>query len=61
MPRHDFLTAPADFTVTATTSNGLTLTGGHMTALIPGVVLEDGPLTARNSTGLTYDLRSGGL
>ena len=60
MPRHDFLTAPADFTVTATTSNGLTLTGGHMTALIPGVVLEDGPLTG-GSTGLTYDYNPVGL
>ena len=37
-----------------TTSNGLTLTGGHMTALIPGVVLEDGSLPVRNN-GLTYD------
>ena len=54
LPRHDFLTAPADFTVTATASNGLTLTGGHMTALMPGVVLEDGPLTV-SSNGLTYD------
>ena len=54
LPRHDFLTAPADFTVTATTSNGLPLTEGHMTALIPGVVLEDGPLTV-GSNGLTYD------
>ena len=60
MPRHDFLTAPADFTVTATTSNGLTLTGGHMTALIPGVVLEDGPLTG-GSPGLTYDYDPVGL
>ena len=53
LPRHDFLTAPADFTVTATTSDGLTLTEGHMTALMPGVVLEDGPLSVR-SNGLTY-------
>ena len=60
LPEHDFLTAPADFTVTATTSNGLTLTGGHMTALIPGVVLEDGPLTG-GSTGLTYDYNPVGL
>ena len=28
MPRHDFLTAPADFTVTATAPTGLTLTEG---------------------------------
>ena len=54
MPRHDFLTAPADFTVTASAPTGMTLTGGHMTALIPGVVLEDGPLTG-SSNGLTYD------
>ena len=60
MPRHDFLTAPADFTVTATASNGLTLTGGHMTALIPGVVLEDGALAVRNN-GLTYDYDPVGL
>ena len=60
MPRHDFLTAPSDFTVTATTSNGLALTEGHMTALIPGVVLEDGTLTVRNS-GLTYDYDPVGL
>ena len=60
MPWHDFLTAPADFTVTATTSNGLTLIEGHMTALMPGVVLEDGPLTVRNN-GLTYDYDPVGL
>ena len=54
LPRHDFLTAPADFTVTATAPAGLTLTEGHMTALMPGVVLEDGPLTT-GSNGLTYD------
>ena len=60
LPRHDFLTAPADFTVTATASNGLTLTGGHMTALMPGVVLEDGPLTV-SSNGLTYDYDPVGL
>ena len=53
MPEHDFLTAPADFTVTASAPNGLTLTEGYMTALMPGVVLEDGPLTVRNN-GLTY-------
>ena len=46
MPRHDFLTAPADFTVTATAPTGMRLTGGHRTALMPGVVLEDG-LTGR--------------
>ena len=60
MPRHDFLTAPADFTVTATASNGFTLTEGHMTALIPGTVLEDGSLTVR-SNGLTYDYDPVGL
>ena len=60
MPRHDFLTAPADFIVTATASNGMTLTEGHMTALMPGVVLEDGPLTIRNN-GLTYDYDPVGL
>ena len=60
MPRHDFLTAPADFTVTAAASNELTLTGGHMTALIPGVVLEDGPL-AVEANGLTYDYDPVGL
>ena len=54
LPRHDFLTAPADFTVTASAPTGLTLTEGHMTALMPGVVLEDGPLTV-GSNGLTYD------
>ena len=60
MPRHDFLTAPADFTVTASAPSGLTLTEGHMTALIPGVVLEDGPLTVR-SNSLTYDYDPVGL
>ena len=60
MPRHDFLTAPADFTVTATAPTGLTLTGGHMTALMPGVVLEDGSLTV-GSNGLTYDYDPVGL
>ena len=60
MPRHDFLTAPADFTVTARASNGLTLTEGHMTALMPGVVLEDGSLTVGNNE-LTYDYDPVGL
>ena len=60
LPRHDLLTAPADFTVTATAPAGLTLTEGHMTALMPGVVLEDGPLTA-SSNGLTYDYDPVGL
>ena len=60
MPRHDFLTAPADFTVKATAPAGLTLTEGHMTALMPGVVLEDGPLTVSNN-GLTYDYDPVGL
>ena len=60
MPRHDFLTAPSDFTVTATMSNGLTLTEGHMTALMPGVVLEDGSLTVGDN-GLTYDYDPVGL
>ena len=54
VPQHDFLTAPADFTVTATAPTGMQLTGGHMTALIPGVVLEDGSLTVE-ANGLTYD------
>ena len=44
MPEHDFLTAPADFTVTATPPIGMRLAGGHMTVLMPGVVLEDGSL-----------------
>ena len=60
MPRHDFLTAPADFTVTASAPAGLTLTGGHMTALIPGVILEDGSLSVGNN-GLTYDYDPVGL
>ncbi len=60
MPRHDFLTAPSDFTVTASAPTGLTLTEGHVTALIPGVVLEDGPLTV-GSNGLTYDYDPVGL
>ena len=60
LPQHDFLTAPADFTVVASASNGLTLMEGHMTALIPGVVLEDGPLSVRNN-GLTYDYDPVGL
>ena len=60
MPRHDFLTAPADFTVTATPPTGMRLTGGHMTAFIPGVVLEDGSLTVSNN-GLTYDYDPVGL
>ena len=54
LPRHDFLTAPSDFTVTASTPTEMTLTSGHMTALMPGVVLEDGPLSVRNNE-LTYD------
>ncbi len=60
MPRHDFLTAPADFTVTASAPTGMTLTSGHMTALIPGVVLEDGAL-AVEANGLTYDYDPVGL
>ena len=60
MPEHDFLTAPADFTVTATAPAGMRLTGGHMTALIPGVVLEDGALPVEAS-GLTYDYDPVGL
>ena len=60
VPRHDFLTAPADFTVTATPPTGMRLTGGHMTALIPGVVLEDGALTVEGN-GLTYDYDPVGL
>ena len=60
MPEHDFLTAPADFTVTATPPTGTRLTGGHMTALIPGVVLEDGMLAAE-ANGLTYDYDPVGL
>ena len=60
MPRHDFLTAPSDFTVTASAPAGLTLTEGHMTALMPGVVLEDGALLVRNN-GLTYDYDPVGL
>ena len=60
MPRHDFLTAPADFTVTATPPTGLRLTEGHMTALIPGVVLEDESLSVE-ANGLTYDYDPVGL
>ena len=60
MPRHNFLTAPADFTITASTPTGMTLTDGHMTALIPGVVLEDESLSVRNN-GLTYDYDPVGL
>ena len=60
MPRHDFLTAPADFTVTATAPTGMRLTGGHMTALVPGVVLEDGSLPVE-ANGLTYDYDPVGL
>ena len=60
MSEHDFLTAPADFTVTATAPTGMRLTGGRMTALTPGVVLEDGALTVRNN-GLTYDYDPVGL
>ena len=60
LPEHDFLTAPADFTVQATAPAGLTLTGGHMTALMPGVVLEDGSLTVENNR-LTYDYDPVGL
>ena len=54
VPRHSFLRPPADFTVTATAPAGLTLTEGHMTALMPGVVLEDGPLSVR-ANGLRYE------
>ena len=54
LPEHDFLTAPADFTVAATPPTGMRLVGGHMTALMPGVVLEDGSLTVE-ANGLTYD------
>ena len=60
LPEHDFLTAPADFTVTATPPTGVRLTGGHMTALMPGVVLEDGSL-AVEANGLTYDYDPVGL
>ena len=60
MPEHDFLTAPADFTVTATPPTGMRLTGGHMTALMPGVVLEDGSLPVEDN-GLTYDYDPVGL
>ena len=60
LPEHDFLTAPADFTVTATPPTGMRLTGGHMTALIPGVVLEDGALAVEDN-GLTYDYDPVGL
>ena len=60
LPRHDFLTAPADFTVTATAPTGMRLTGGHMTALMPGVVLEDGSLAVEGN-GLTYDYDPVGL
>ncbi len=60
MPRHDFLTAPADFTVTASAPDGITLTGGHMTSLMPGVVLEDGSLPVE-ANGLTYDYDPVGL
>ena len=60
MPEHDFLTAPADFTVTATPPTGMRLTGGHMTALIPGVVLEDETLPVEDN-GLTYDYDPVGL
>ncbi len=60
LPEHDFLPAPADFTVTATPPTGMRLTGGHMTALMPGVVLEDGAVAVRNN-GLTYDYDPVGL
>ncbi len=60
LPRHDFLTAPADFTVTASAPDGITLTGGHMTSLMPGVVLEDGSLPVE-ANGLTYDYDPVGL
>ena len=60
LPDYDFLTAPADFTVTATPPTGMRLTGGHMTALTPGVVLEDGALPVE-ANGLTYDYDPVGL
>ena len=60
MPEHDFLKAPADFTVTATPPTGMRLTGGHMTTLIPGVVLEDESLPVEGN-GLTYDYDPVGL
>ena len=60
LPEHDFLTAPADFTVTATLPTGMRLTGGHMTVLMPGVVLEDGSLAVEDN-GLTYDYDPVGL
>ena len=60
MPEHDFLTAPADFTVTATPPTGMRLTRGYMTALMPGVVLEDGTLPVE-ANGLTYDYDPVGL
>ena len=60
MPKHDFLTAPADFTVTATPPPGVRLTAGHMTALTPGVALEDGPLAVEDN-GLTYGYDPVGL
>ena len=49
LPQRDFLIAPADFAVTASAPTGLTLTEGHVTALMPGVVLEDGSLSVRNN------------
>ena len=60
LPAHDFLTAPADFTVTATAPTGVRLTGGHITALMPGVVLEDGSLPVE-ANGLTYNYDPVGL
>ena len=60
MPRHDFLTAPADFSVQASAPEGVTLTDGHITALIPGAVLEDGPLGAAGNT-LRYEYDPMGL
>ena len=58
MPEHDFLTAPADFTVTAPTHSmrlRWTYDDAH-----PRVVLEDGPLTVE-ANGLTYDYDPVGL
>ena len=56
VPRNIFLTAPADFQVNATAPQGMTLTDGHMTAMIPGFVLEDKSLSgAGNSLTYQYD------
>jgi hypothetical protein len=46
LPREAFLQPPADFDVTATAPSGMTLRRGHVTALMPGFLLQTENLSA---------------